>query len=137
GAMTLAGIPLLSGFWSKDEILAAAMLAGEHHGPYTGVYRSLLIVGLAVAALTAFYTFRAYFLTFWGELRVPEEAYSHAHGGHAAQDEKTHGSHGHAPPPPAPPLMTGHGPGHEGHDHAADRSGHRFEPPPVMPVPLI
>src|SRR5882672_565304 len=39
----------------------------------------LLIVGLITAFLTAFYTFRAYFLTFWGEERIPEEAGHHAH----------------------------------------------------------
>src|SRR5262249_54461574 len=53
------------------------------------------------------------------------------------QDEKAHGSHGHAPPQPAPPLMTGHGHGQEGHGHAADRAGHRFESPAIMTVPLI
>src|SRR5882672_2220227 len=39
----------------------------------------LLIIGLITAALTAFYTFRAYFLTFWGEQKIPEEAGHHAH----------------------------------------------------------
>jgi NADH-quinone oxidoreductase subunit L len=72
GAAALAGVPLLSGFWSKDEILAVTLHAG-------GLYAALFVVGLVTAALTAFYTFRAYFLTFWGETRVPEEAGHHAH----------------------------------------------------------
>jgi NADH-quinone oxidoreductase subunit L len=78
GALALAGFPFLSGFWSKDEILGAAWLAGgqSSHG---GAYMVLFAVGLLTAFLTAFYTFRAYFLTFWGEERVPEEAGHHAH----------------------------------------------------------
>src|SRR5262249_62226259 len=39
----------------------------------------LFIAGLVTAGLTAFYTFRAYFLTFHGEMRIPEEAGHHAH----------------------------------------------------------
>jgi NADH-quinone oxidoreductase subunit L len=79
GAAALAGIPLLAGFWSKDEILAVVLGAvGEGH-PYQQRYRILYVVGLLTAGLTAFYAFRAYFLTFWGELRVPHEAGDHAH----------------------------------------------------------
>ena len=39
----------------------------------------LLITGLLVAGLTAFYTARGYFLTFWGEVKIPPEAGDHAH----------------------------------------------------------
>ena len=79
GALALAGIPPLSGFWSKDEILG--VVSGAAH---VGVFRPaiyLLLLGAAIltAGLTAFYTFRAYFLTFWGTERVPEEAGHHAH----------------------------------------------------------
>jgi NADH-quinone oxidoreductase subunit L len=79
GALALAGFPLLSGFWSKDEILAATLQAGESASPYARVYFALLIVGLFTAGLTGFYTFRAYFKTFWGEVRIPHEAGHHAH----------------------------------------------------------
>jgi NADH-quinone oxidoreductase subunit L len=75
GALALAGFPLLSGFWSKDEILAAVFDASDRNV----VYLLLFGVGLLTAGLTAFYTFRAYFLTFWGELRIPHEAGHHAH----------------------------------------------------------
>ncbi|HZK67742.1 MAG TPA: NADH-quinone oxidoreductase subunit L, partial [Chloroflexota bacterium] len=60
-ALSLSGFPLLtSGFWSKDEILAAAYAKGEY-----------LVFGVALltAFLTAFYMFRAWFLAFWGEPR--------------------------------------------------------------------
>ncbi|MGH2603938.1 MAG: NADH-quinone oxidoreductase subunit L, partial [Dehalococcoidia bacterium] len=81
GAAALAGLPLLSGFWSKDAILESLMEAAgrESRSPYRGVYWFVFGVALLTAGLTAFYTFRAYFLTFWGELRTPPEAGDHAH----------------------------------------------------------
>jgi NADH-quinone oxidoreductase subunit L len=78
GAAALAGFPLLSGFWSKDEILAADFEAGAR-SLYPAVYTALFYVAEFTAGLTAFYTFRAYFLTFWGEERIPPEAGHHAH----------------------------------------------------------
>jgi len=79
GAASLAGVPLLSGFWSKDEILSATFDASRFEWSRRGIYGILLIVGLITAGLTAFYTFRAYFLTFWGEEKIPPEAGHHAH----------------------------------------------------------
>jgi len=77
GAAALAGFPLLSGFWSKDEILVSTYEAYEHSHNF--VYLLLLISALATAGLTAFYTSRAYFMTFWGEERLPHEAGHHPH----------------------------------------------------------
>lgn len=57
GCITIAGIPPLSGFFSKDEILAAAL----HHNFY------LFAIEFLVAGLTAFYMFRLYFNIFWGK----------------------------------------------------------------------
>ncbi len=79
GALALAGCPLLSAFWSKDEILDVAFHAGSSGNPYSFLYLLVYAAGLVTAFLTAFYTFRAYFLTFWGEERIPEEAGHHAH----------------------------------------------------------
>src|SRR5262249_12110894 len=80
GALALAGFPLLSGFWSKDEILAATFQASHlEANAFANFYTVLFIAGLITAGLTAFYTFRAYFMTFWGELRIPPEAGHHAH----------------------------------------------------------
>jgi proton-translocating NADH-quinone oxidoreductase chain L len=103
GALALAGFPLLSGFWSKDEILSAAWTAGHAAGKYTAWYLLLWLVGLVTAGLTAFYTFRAYFMTFWGEQRIPHEAFEHhhGHGGHGHHEE-----HGETPHLESPPVMT-------------------------------
>lgn len=79
GCLALAGVVPFAGFWSKDEILAAV-----RHGPdtalgYAHIYHGLYLAGTATALLTAFYTFRAYFLTFHGAQRIPAAAGHHAH----------------------------------------------------------
>ena len=80
GAGALSGFPILfSGFWSKDEILAVAQAAGHSGGGAAMIYHLLSISAMATAWLTAFYTTRAYLLTFWGETRIPPEAGEHAH----------------------------------------------------------
>jgi NADH-quinone oxidoreductase subunit L len=77
GALALAGIPPLSGFWSKDDILGRVLDAGQNP-TYGRLYITLFVVGLLTAGLTGFYTFRAYFKTFWGEAHVPEETGGYA-----------------------------------------------------------
>ncbi len=62
GAAALSGLPLLSGFFSKDEILA-------HNFAHGGAYYALWGVGVVTAALTAFYTWRMVALTFYGKER--------------------------------------------------------------------
>ncbi len=78
GAAALAGVPLLSGFWSKDEILAVLYHTSKS-GPHGGIYFAIYLAATFTAFLTAFYTFRAYFKTFWGKERFPEEAGPHPH----------------------------------------------------------
>jgi len=63
GAMALSGVPLFSGFFSKDEILWRAVSS-----PFGGF--GFWMVGAAVAGLTAFYAFRLVFLTFHGKSHV-------------------------------------------------------------------
>ncbi len=64
GVVAIAGIPPLSGFFSKDEILYQTFSS-----PMAGA-KLLWIVGLLTAGLTAFYMFRLYFLTFFGDSRA-------------------------------------------------------------------
>ena len=79
GAIALAGIFPLAGFWSKDEILAELGEAAEV-SPFPRYYAVLQYVALVVSVLTAFYIFRAYFMTFWGETKIPHEAGHHVEG---------------------------------------------------------
>ncbi|MDX1967043.1 MAG: NADH-quinone oxidoreductase subunit L [Planctomycetaceae bacterium] len=72
GALALAGFPLLSGFWSKDEIISVLFAASRTDSPYATVYLAIWCVALLVSLMTAFYTFRAYFLTFHGPERFPD-----------------------------------------------------------------
>jgi NADH-quinone oxidoreductase subunit L len=72
GGLALAGFPLLSGFWSKDEIIHAALSSDM---PWLGW------IGLVAAWLTAFYTFRMIFMAFHGPQRLPVgEAHAHESG---------------------------------------------------------
>ncbi|MBI3871800.1 MAG: NADH-quinone oxidoreductase subunit L [candidate division Zixibacteria bacterium] len=66
-ALAIAGVFPLSGFWSKDEIVAATL----GHPIFT-------VLTLAVAFMTAFYMFRLYFLTFTGKPR-DQHKFDHAH----------------------------------------------------------
>src|ERR671932_2173626 len=61
GGLSLAGFPLFAGFWSKDEVITASTRAGP----------VLLLFALVTVFLTAFYTFRMFFLTFHGAFRGP------------------------------------------------------------------
>ncbi len=77
GSLALSGIFPFSGFWSKDAILGAAHDGGPN-GP-APIFTVLYYVGLFAAFLTAFYTFRAFFMTFYGQEEIPPEAGHHAH----------------------------------------------------------
>ena len=82
GSLSLAGFPLFAGFWSKDDVLAAA---ASRAGPI------LLAFGVITVFLTAFYTFRMFFLTFHGKFRGPVTAAVETVGHHPATiDAETH-----------------------------------------------
>ncbi|MBP8811528.1 MAG: NADH-quinone oxidoreductase subunit L [Kofleriaceae bacterium] len=75
--LAIAGVPLTSGFFSKDEILAGAW--ASHHDGWPAFYGKLLWGMLTVAALgTAFYMWRLYFLVFEGPYRGAEHV-EHPH----------------------------------------------------------
>jgi NADH-quinone oxidoreductase subunit L len=69
--LAIAGVPPLSGFFSKDEILLTAY--ASHVPGHAWLYR----IGLFTAGLTAFYMFRLLFKTFEGECRAPAEVRDH------------------------------------------------------------
>ncbi|WP_343391698.1 NADH-quinone oxidoreductase subunit L [Candidatus Amarobacter glycogenicus] len=88
GSLSLAGIFPLAGFWSKDEILLDAWREN----------RALWVIGLCVAFMTAFYMFRAIFLTFFGTYKGGEPV------DHHDEDSHFHGDPGH--PHESPWVMT-------------------------------
>src|SRR6185295_9866900 len=73
GSLSLAGVVPFAGFWSKDEILGAAWNDDK----------ILFAVAMAVVFMTAFYSFRAIFLTFHGDYRGGEAPEHGAHDAHA------------------------------------------------------
>jgi len=72
--LAISGVPLFSGFFSKDAILTSALIFGLEHPAHI----ILFILALISAGLTAFYMFRALFMTFYGKPK-DEEIYSHVH----------------------------------------------------------
>ncbi len=70
GAIAIAGVPFLSGFFSKDAILTSAFASGKYF---------IWALGICGAILTAFYMFRLIFLTFHGKERIEPEAKKHLH----------------------------------------------------------
>ncbi len=66
GCIAIAGIPPLSGFFSKDEMLLSMFLGNK----------AIYAIGFIVSVLTSFYMFRLYFMTFGGKLR---DEHNHPH----------------------------------------------------------
>jgi NADH-quinone oxidoreductase subunit L len=69
GCLAIAGIPPFAGFFSKDEILTAALVKSP----------VLYVLGVMTSLMTAFYMFRLYFLTFAGNFRGTHEQEHHLH----------------------------------------------------------
>jgi NADH-quinone oxidoreductase subunit L len=88
GSLALIGTPLFSGFYSKDSIIEAV-----HESHLTGAGFASFAV-LAGVFVTAFYSFRMYFLVFHGKERFDQnpDAHHDDHGHHAGHDSKPHES---------------------------------------------
>lgn len=86
GSLALVGTPFFSGFYSKESIIEAV-----HHAnvPGSGIAYWALLSGVFV---TAFYSFRMYFLVFHGKPRF-ETAHGHDAHGHDAHGHDGHGAH--------------------------------------------
>jgi NADH-quinone oxidoreductase subunit L len=74
GALALSGIPPFAGFYSKDSILAQCLEQGREH-PMLGY--PLFGVAVFVAGLTAFYTFRLFFVVFFGKEKSDHAKHAH------------------------------------------------------------
>ena len=72
GSLALAGFPLTSGFFSKDALLVSAWSSGS-------LGQFLTVLGLMTALMTAFYSFRLVFVTFWGPSHVDPHHADHIH----------------------------------------------------------
>jgi NADH-quinone oxidoreductase subunit L len=98
GALAIAGVPGLAGFFSKDEILYRTFSSG---------HTILWVVGLLTSLLTAIYMFRIVFLAFHGERTphaapshlAPEDPHAHPAPHDALDGHAHHGSHPHDAPP--------------------------------------
>ncbi|WP_431111724.1 NADH-quinone oxidoreductase subunit L [Variovorax paradoxus] len=91
GSLALIGTPFFSGFYSKDSIIEAV-----HESHLWGAQFAYYAV-LAGVFVTAFYSFRMYFLVFHGKERYDQNPDAH-HDDHAAHgDDHGHGHHDHKP----------------------------------------
>ncbi len=97
GSLALIGTPFLSGFYSKETIIEAARLS---HLPGSGFAYVAVVAGVFV---TAFYSFRMYFLVFHGKERLRQ---GHAHGNEPDAHHDDHHGHG-GTPHESPWVITG------------------------------
>ncbi|HMF94144.1 MAG TPA: NADH-quinone oxidoreductase subunit L, partial [Vicinamibacterales bacterium] len=140
GTFAIAGLPPLSGFFSKDEILFRAFLANK----------AVWMIAVITAAMTAFYMFRLMSMTFFGTYRGPAwETVGHGaaavaatHGAKHPQDPHAHGqahlkqhevTHGPAEPHDMPGVPGAHD--QHGHGYGAWHGPH--ESPTAMTYPLV
>jgi len=109
--LAIAGIPLFSGFYSKDKIIMSAFERTMSHFEGAGFFASLALP--TAALLTAFYMFRLIFMTFSGTYRGAERHAAHGHAAHGHDDHAGHDAQGHDD--------HGHDEGH-GHAHVPHES---------------
>ncbi|MHB1085820.1 MAG: NADH-quinone oxidoreductase subunit L [Thiobacillus sp.] len=95
GSLALIGTPFLSGFYSKESIIEAVKLS---HLPVADLAYWAVLIGVFV---TAFYSFRLYFLVFHGKERF------HQGHGHANEPDPHHDAHHDATPHETPWVITG------------------------------
>lgn len=88
GSLALIGTPLFAGFYSKDSIIEAVL---ESHLPGAGFASFAVLAGVFI---TAFYSFRLYFLVFHGKERFDQnpDAHHDDHHGHPTEQHKPHES---------------------------------------------
>ena len=87
GSLALIGTPLFSGFYSKDSIIEAVHFS---HLPAAGFAHFAVLAGVFI---TAFYSFRMYFLVFHGKERYDQNPDAHHHDDHHDDHDHDHGPH--------------------------------------------
>src|SRR3954464_2283640 len=112
GSLALIGTPFFAGFYSKDSIIEAVHASTL---PGAGFAHFAVMAGVFV---TAFYSFRMYFLVFHGKERYDQNP--EAHGHHYSDEE---------------PDVQGHDAHHDDHGHRHDEKPH--ETPWVVTAPLV
>jgi NADH-quinone oxidoreductase subunit L len=75
GTLAITGVPLLSGYYSKDLIIQSAFASDSSVASYA------FFMGITAALMTSFYSWRLWFLTFTGTTRADHHTYDHAHEG--------------------------------------------------------
>ena len=130
--LAIAGIPGLSGFFSKDEILWQAYSSKQGHP-------ALWFFGVVTAFMTSFYMFRLIFMTFFGEYRGAQgtahvTSAPHTSPAQGQVADKEHAGHTHSVPMDKhdPHAATSHV-GHDDHGH----HGLPHESPWIMLAPLV
>ena len=119
GSLALIGTPFFSGFYSKDSIIEAVHAS---HLWGSGFAYFAVIAGVFV---TAFYSFRMYFIVFHGKERFHHKPFPGEHDAHGADDSHGHDdAHGHA-------SSQAHGGGHADHVHTPHESSW------VVTLPLV
>ncbi len=128
GALALSGIFPFAGFFSKDEILIALKTSAMSGGTRDEqIYMAIYVVAVFTAFLTAFYTGRAFFLTFFGPEKLPSADDPEAEQLTDKADPSSHH---------APTHHDDHGHGH-GDDHGGHGSHFGHESGLVMTIPLM
>jgi len=121
--VTIAGFPVASGFYSKDEILWKAFCARDlaflgHSAPWLGP--AIFVLGILAATGTSFYMFRSYYMTFTGSYRGGEgHVEEHDEDPHAARSAPHHATPAHPQDNVDPDLGT----------HAAPHAAHAVQAP--------
>ncbi|MDY0963829.1 NADH-quinone oxidoreductase subunit L [Massilia sp. CFBP9026] len=129
GSLALIGTPLFSGFYSKDSIIEAVHASTL---PGSGFANFAVLAGVFV---TAFYSFRMYFLVFHGEERFGK---AHAHDHHDDHAHTKAAAHDHSDPHAKHDSDAHHEEEHDDHGHHGLAPGQKpHESPWVVTLPLI
>ena len=118
GALAIAGVPGLSGFFSKDEILFSTFYKG---------HTVLWVLGALTALLTATYMFRLVYMTFFGERRHNPAAHQDAGHGHGSTHSVRSPQADHS----------GHVLSEAADHHHGESKGHLHDAPPAMAAALV